>query len=429
MSSSSLIRRKPKTTTPSGVSEMQYRKAIAEVKANETRMKSERTIDAAALQSDMARKYNLGGVGRKINTTKRRTSSSSSSSIPSSTESIPSSSNIVSSSSSSSSPPIVCDCCQELNNISETVCLSCGYFLASMTIIPETLAQRRGLIEPTPQIPSVSAAEWESLERTLKSRKLDAFCPICMEAFRDGSEVLLSCSHIFHRACLTSFEKFMKNGEKNCPICRSPNYQKKITNLGSKEYEVVCAGLLQALWRGYKGRKEYRCNLKVFYRQGKGDGSLRKRFYQQELSIHSDRISKDVKSRTVAVDSVLRSFTYFFLLIFIYYFYLLLLFIIIIYYYYSSVDNTLLESRQLDLVFESMLLERAAQRNTYAIEEHDYSYLDLPPTVPDDTIDSVSSELNDKCIIQKQIIDEDEWIGILKLFFTYIFVIIIIFNL
>lgn len=40
--------------------------------------------------------------------------------------------------------------------------------------------------------------------------------------------VLLSCSHIFHEACLSSFERFTKKDILSCPICRSLGYGKRI---------------------------------------------------------------------------------------------------------------------------------------------------------------------------------------------------------
>ena len=91
------------------------------------------------------------------------------------------------------------------------------------------MAQSRGLVAAAaPAVEALQAFEWASIERGAAGR-LDAYCPICMEGFNRGYEVLLSCSHMYHRSCLQSFEKFMKTAERSCPICRTTNYQKKIT--------------------------------------------------------------------------------------------------------------------------------------------------------------------------------------------------------
>ncbi|ESN97593.1 hypothetical protein HELRODRAFT_127848, partial [Helobdella robusta] len=43
-------------------------------------------------------------------------------------------------------------------------------------------------------------------------------CPICLEAFKDGSFVFqLQCGHVFHQQCV---EEWLKN-VKSCQICRS----------------------------------------------------------------------------------------------------------------------------------------------------------------------------------------------------------------
>ena len=135
------------------------------------------------------------------------------------------------SSSSSSSRPRqtlrLCDSCQATNPSTASVCEACGYFLAGSQQIPLTVAQSRGLVAtPTPAVEALQAFEWESIEKGVASRQ-DAYCPICMEGFNRGYEVLLSCSHMYHRSCLQSFEKFMKTAERSCPICRTTNYQKK----------------------------------------------------------------------------------------------------------------------------------------------------------------------------------------------------------
>ena len=45
----------------------------------------------------------------------------------------------------------------------------------------------------------------------------DSECAICLEPFK-GSESLLSCSHVYHTACLESLEKATESA--TCPLCR-----------------------------------------------------------------------------------------------------------------------------------------------------------------------------------------------------------------
>jgi len=225
-------------------------------------------IAAAALQNELIRKLKLTTISNNNNNSKKRISSINNSSSGSNSSSNSSSSSRKTSLSSSlvtKKKDILCNSC---NNISsnDTICSSCGFFLKSIRQPTDTLAQRLGLVQPNAPINTVSRKQWDTLEAKLKEpdHKLDTFCPICMEAFNQGTEVLLSCSHMFHRQCLTSFEKFMKISERACPICRRSNYQKKLTNIGSKSYEIVCAIIIQKYWRRYHVQSKYR-SLQRYY--------------------------------------------------------------------------------------------------------------------------------------------------------------------
>jgi len=177
--------------------------------------------------------------------------------------------------------------------------------------------------------------EWKAIEDGLKTRAVDAYCPICMEAFKEGHEVLLSCSHIFHRQCLSAFEKFMNKSERLCPICRHNSYQKKITHAGSNSYQLVCILKIQTLYRGYVTRKKYRSSLRTYYRQGHGNHQQKSKFYKEELSIYANKMSKEVENRSKEVDSMC-----------------------------DALDNTLRESRELDQLFDSLLQQRLLLANT-----------------------------------------------------------------
>ncbi|CAM9998157.1 unnamed protein product [Choristocarpus tenellus] len=94
-----------------------------------------------------------------------------------------------------------------------------------------TLAQMRGL-QPPPEH-NLSVDEWRDLETKADARGDNlAPCPICREGFHDQEQVILSCSHIFHRKCLSAFERFLRTSERTCPLCRKADYQKRFTSQG-----------------------------------------------------------------------------------------------------------------------------------------------------------------------------------------------------
>jgi hypothetical protein len=168
-----------------------------------------------------------------------------------------------------------------------------------------------------------------------------------MESFRATEEVLLSCGHIFHKICLRSFENFIRNGDYSCPICRTKNYQKKVTNLGTVSHQKLSARRIQALWRGYQARLEYRHLLRSHYKSGQENinKGLQRRFYQQEVTSLAAKLDSNMTSRAAKVDTLL-----------------------------NSMERTLDDSRQLDRLFEDMLRHREQNRHS----------LGLPPVYPID---------------------------------------------
>ena len=165
----------------------------------------------------------------------------------------------------------------------------------------------------------VLSKEWASIEAKVSSRlERDACCPICMEGFNQGYEVLLSCSHIFHRNCLDSFESFMGKDEmRSCPICRKPNFQKKISKCGTAAWKAKCATRVQAAIRGYLARN-YVFDSGAFIIGGK----LRRRHLSRDIAIISRARAKEMDQMVGALD--------------------------------ETIDN----NRELDLLFDQMLRNR-----------------------------------------------------------------------
>lgn len=140
------------------------------------------SLDAAALQRDMAKRFNLPGAA-----VKRIKYLACSPSVRSS------------GSGGRSSLEHRCPSCSQIVLSSESVCPNCGIFFRSLGEYEPTLAETRGLV-PRSQPPTIilKLGDWLEIESRLFKRK-ESVCPICMENFKQGHEVLLSCSHMYHR--------------------------------------------------------------------------------------------------------------------------------------------------------------------------------------------------------------------------------------
>ncbi|KAL3130514.1 hypothetical protein ABBQ38_008329 [Trebouxia sp. C0009 RCD-2024] len=70
-----------------------------------------------------------------------------------------------------------------------------------------TLAQRHGLVKAPPRL--LSEQQWLSTHAKSTARQDSQHeCSICCEHFGLEEQVLLSCSHVFHKQCITSFERY-----------------------------------------------------------------------------------------------------------------------------------------------------------------------------------------------------------------------------
>jgi hypothetical protein len=252
----------------------------------------------------MAKKYNLAGAG-KMKSAKRISAYSS-------VQRGMSAASLTSRSELQSATDVLCACCQCSYVSTEYACTNCGYFANTLPQVPESLAQKRGLVPVAPKPEVLSPFDWSVIENSRSDP--DSCCPICMEGFKQGHEVLLSCSHIFHRTCLRSFENFMKDNELTCPICRTHNYQKKITRIGSIAYSKVCAAKIQRLWRGYSVRKTHKVRLRNYYRDLAKAGrplddklqARRKHYYENEFSTITDKLNENLDSRSNQVNTMIR---------------------------------------------------------------------------------------------------------------------------
>lgn len=116
---------------------------------------------------------------------------------------------------------------------------------------------------------------------------------------------------------------------------RTKNYQKKVTNIGTMSNQKICCRTIQAAWRGYQARKEYRHLLRSHYKSGQSsiNRDLQRKFYQQEVTTLATKLDDNMSSRAAQVDTLL-----------------------------TSMERTLDDSRQLDRLFEDMLRNRQQNR-------------------------------------------------------------------
>nr|XP_045378574.1 RING finger protein 32 isoform X3 [Camelus bactrianus] len=141
---------------------------------------------------------------------------------------------------------------------------------------PLTLAQKLGLFAPPP--PPLSSEEWETVkQRSVLQGDSTQPCPICKEEFELRPQVLLSCSHVFHRACLQAFEKF--TSKKTCPLCRRSQYQTRVIHTGAQLFKAKCVTRIQACWRGHVVRKWYRDLRRTVPPK---DAKLRRKFFEEK---------------------------------------------------------------------------------------------------------------------------------------------------
>jgi hypothetical protein len=196
---------------------------------------------------------------------------------------------------SSSSQPVPTT--KPINNEEREYVLQDSQTAASVHRQRGTLAERIGLIQMTNTDVDhhLSESAWNAIKQRSNERQ-DSNCPcaICQEDFGLGQQVLLSCSHVFHRACLTTFEKYVSyntNGsdQRTCPICRRSQYEKRIIYEGAKIHRAKCAARIQAAWRGYIVRQWYK-HFRLDMSHIPKDEKLRRKLYQEKLSEITDRI-------------------------------------------------------------------------------------------------------------------------------------------
>ena len=123
---------------------------------------------------------------------------------------------------------------------------------SAVPVAPLTLAQQLNLV-PRPVRQQLSEVDWvriaEASERRGDSQQP---CPICCEPFGLDEQLLLSCSHTLHAACLSSLERFTQ--QRVCPCCRHRDYDKRVIVTATEARRTRAAIVIQRVWRGYTAR-------------------------------------------------------------------------------------------------------------------------------------------------------------------------------
>ncbi|EAR94468.1 anaphase-promoting complex subunit 11 RING-H2 finger protein (macronuclear) [Tetrahymena thermophila SB210] len=165
-----------------------------------------------------------------------------------------------------------------------------------------TLAQRLGIV-PAPPKP-LTREDWITIEEQSKKRD-EGQCPICLEDFKDQGQIILSCSHVFHKQCLESFEKH--NKVKTCPICRKQHYDKKHWDDGYKKYIIRCAILIQKRWRGGKARYEFFTDL-LNKKYKATSARLRRKILGYKLGKFNSKITTAIEQNSKNTQKVVKQF-------------------------------------------------------------------------------------------------------------------------
>lgn len=155
----------------------------------------------------------------------------------------------------------------------------------------------------------MTTEQWTNCEEQADHRgDTENPCAICREPFRMEQQVILSCSHMFHKECLASFERFLRTSQRTCPLCRKSHYQKKLTTKGAQSHRKRCIIVLQSLIRGFLARRLYRQALLDFYKSGRGDTDRRHLYFADRISTVSDRLLCAVAAKNDSIDSLLAEF-------------------------------------------------------------------------------------------------------------------------
>jgi hypothetical protein len=149
---------------------------------------------------------------------------------------------------------------------------------------------------------ALSPAAWQQVRRKYESRyprHQVPECAICREALQLRRQVLLSCTHTYHLACLQSIEAYLQR--KRCPLCRKDDYQAMVIDDAWHRTRFVAAQRIQALVRGWQARQRWRPSLEARFRR---NATLARRYCQEGVN----RFTAQVLSARAAASEAVEDF-------------------------------------------------------------------------------------------------------------------------
>ncbi|GMH87504.1 hypothetical protein TrVE_jg11599 [Triparma verrucosa] len=265
-------------------------------------------INSAALQADLARQFNLNAVTRSHRRGRAPTG-------PAAFGGANATGGGGGGGGEAARDAWSCSSCTLVNACGTSRCEACGAPYARNDNTGEmpaehgrlSLAQLRGLAPLPPK--KLTEEEWVGVEtEALLRGDVTGCCSICMEELGTSDQVILSCSHTFHAACIASFERFLRTKARTCPMCRHASYQKKVTSVGVITKRQECAMAAQATVRMYLAKVELKRRRKQLYATGQGDKSRRHDFFASEISNIGDRALEEVQRGADSVDLLFAEF-------------------------------------------------------------------------------------------------------------------------
>ena len=168
-----------------------------------------------------------------------------------------------------------------------------------------SLAQKLGLVASAPKL--LDESEWHACEqRSVARGDHSNTCAICRQPFGQRAQVILSCSHVFHRACIESFESFVDVQFQSCPICRTSQYEKRTCFIGLEVYKQACAIMIQKRVRMLASQRELYNRKKELYAKGGGDESMRRKFLAERVFTTTAKLVETVEMREDSLDALFR---------------------------------------------------------------------------------------------------------------------------
>ncbi|XP_065645958.1 RING finger protein 32 isoform X2 [Hydra vulgaris] len=166
-----------------------------------------------------------------------------------------------------------------------------------------SLAEKLGIFE-TKINRKLSETDWENQKKlSLKRNVFSEPCPICKEPYTPNRlEVILTCSHVFHKTCIQSF--FKLSNKLCCPMCRTQNNEMRVVFEGTKQTLIRCAIRIQSVWRGFIARKKYNQYLSL---NPPINQNLRRKYFCKKLLVLSGSLTKTYSKHCSDVNHLLDS--------------------------------------------------------------------------------------------------------------------------